>query len=530
MSGDLDFLLQHGMSLDEIHRLMDHDDFTLEQITESAKRIVERGDSLTPDTQEWEPPIPFDTIQTPDFPVDSLPAPVAAFVEALAESTQTPPEMAGILALGVLSTAFQSRYVVQVTPDWKEPLCLYTVAVAPPADRKSAVISALTGPLHEWEAEQRELEAEEIARNEAERDLLEKSLQAAKTRAANGKGDFDTKKQEVLELSSQLARFKDLHPYRLLMDDATTEKLIDVMDQQGGAITVCSSEGGIFDIINGRYDRTANLDVYLKGHSGDTLTVDRIGRKANRIPNPRLSMILTVQPSVLSGLMDNATLKGRGLCARFLYAMCKSKVGHRNITPAPVPEKVRQDYRDFVRQILSNQGSGTVHLDQYADEIRIDYQRYVEKKLGSEWEYLRDWGGKATGAMVRIAALLHLASFPATEPISPETMAGATSIAEFLGAHAMAAYRLIGADESQENAKYLLRRIETAGQDTITQRDLFDLCKGKFKKVENMTPALQTLTDMGYVRIEDQSTGGRPSKKIVLNPLRRRSRRSKRAS
>lgn len=530
MSGDLDFLLQHGMSLDEIHRLMDHDDFTLEQIAESAKRIVERGDSLTPDTQEWEPPIPFDTIQTPDFPVDSLPAPVAAFVEALAESTQTPPEMAGILALGVLSTAFQSRYVVQVTPDWREPLCLYTVAVAPPAERKSAVISALTSPLCEWETEQRDIEADELAQNQAERDLLEKSLQAAKTRAANGKGDFDTKKQEVLELSSRLARFKDLHEYRLLADDCTTEKLADLMAQQNGSITVCSSEGGIFDILNGRYDRSANLDLYLKAHSGDTLTVDRIGRKGNRILNPRLSMILTIQPSVLYGLMDNATFKGRGLCARFLYSVCRSKVGHRNVTPAPIPEKVRQDYRNFVRHILSDHGSGTVHLDQYADEIRIDYQRYVEGKLGGEWEHLRDWGGKATGAMVRIAALLHLASFQATEPISPETMAGATSIAEFLGAHAMAAYRLIGADEPQEDAKYLLRRIEATGQDAITRRDLFDLCKGKFKKVENMTPALQTLTDMGYVRIEDQSTGGRPSKKIVLNPLRKRSKSSRRAS
>ena len=46
MAGDLDFLLQHGMSLDEIHRLMDHDGFTLGQITESARRIVGQGGSL----------------------------------------------------------------------------------------------------------------------------------------------------------------------------------------------------------------------------------------------------------------------------------------------------------------------------------------------------------------------------------------------------------------------------------------------------------------------------------------------------
>lgn len=524
MSEDLEFLLQHGMSLDDIHRLLDRDGFTMEQIMESARRIVERGDSLTPNHQEWAEPVPFDTIQTPDFPVDTLPAPVAAFVGALAESTQTPPEMAGILSLGVLATAFQSKYTVQITSDWAEPLCAYAVAVAPPGERKSAVISALTKPLHEFEAEQRELEMEEIAQNEAERDLLEKSLQAAKNKAANGKGDFNAKKQEVLELSAQLARFKELHPYRLLADDSTTEKLVDIMDKQGGGITVCSSEGGIFDMIAGRYDRTANLDVYLKGHSGDSLTVDRIGRKPNHIPNPRVSMILTVQPSVLYGLMDNATFKGRGLCGRFLYSMCKSKVGHREITPPPVPEHIGRGYQDFIRQILSDRGSGTVYLDKDADEVRIEYQRYVEGKLGGEWEHMRDWGGKATGAMVRIAALLHLSSFPASEPISLETMVNATSIAEFLGAHAMAAYRVIGADEAQENAKYLWRRIEATGQSAITRRDLFRLVRGKFKKSEYMEVPLRILAEYGYICIEDverEGAGRKASPKINVNPLAR---------
>lgn len=95
---------------------------------------------------------------------------------------------------------------------------------------------------------------------------------------------------------------------------------------------------------------------------------------------------------------------------------------------------------------------------------------------------MRDWGGKAVGAMLRIAALLHLSSFPSTEPISPETMAGATSIAEFLGAHAEAAYQAMGADESVEDAKYLWRRIAASGEAEISKRDLFRLVRGKFKK------------------------------------------------
>lgn len=521
MAGDLDFLLQHGMSLDEIHRLMDHDGFTLEQITENASRIVERGESLTTNNQDWVEPVPFDTIQTPDFPVDALPAPVAAFVEALAESTQTPIGMGGALSLGVLATAFQSKYTVQITPDWREPLCLYTVSVAPPGERKSSVISALSGPVNEYEAEQRELEAAEIAQNETERDLLEKALMAAKTSAVKGKGNFETKKQEALDLSAQLARFKEIHPFRLLVDDTTPEKLVDLMDQQGGSITVCSAEGGVFDAIAGRYDRSGNFDVYLKGHSGDSITVDRIGRKPNHIPHPRLTMILTIQPLVLRGLMDNATFRGRGLCGRFLYSMCESKVGHREVSPAPIPGKVRSDYRLFVRQILSTQGSGIVRLSHDADEIRKEYQGFVEAKLGNEWEHMRDWGGKLVGAMVRIAALLHLSSFPATEPISAETMAGATSIAEFLGAHAMAAYQMMGGDEAQENAKYILKRVASEGKKKLTRSELTRLCRGKFQKADDMAPAINELSDRGYIRRLEDDVGYNNRKQVVyeINPL-----------
>jgi len=464
----------------------------------------------------WEPPVPFNESELPDFPVDALPAPVSNFVEELSVSTQTPAEMGGVLSLGILATAFQSRYEVEITPDWREPLCLFPVAVAPPGERKSAVIAALSGPVYEYEAEQRQYEAAELAQNETERVLLEKALQAAQNSAARGKGDFEAKRQEALDISAQLANFKELHPFRLLVDDTTPEKLTDLMEMQGGSITVASAEGGVFDSI-GRYDRAANFDVYLKGHAGDTISVDRIGRKSNYIAKPRLTMILTIQPSVLYGLMENATFRGRGLCGRFLYSMCKSKVGHREVSPAPMSSSTRAEYRQFVRHILADQESGIVRLSTDADTIRQEYQAYIEKKLGGEWEHMRDWGGKAVGAMVRIAALLHLSSFPVTEQISPETMAGATSIAEFLGAHAEAAYQAMGADETQESAKYLWRRIK--GHSELSKRDLFNACKGKFKKVESMEPGLCVLEEMGYVRIETIQTGGRPTQKVKVNPL-----------
>ena len=100
-------------------------------------------------------------------------------------------------------------------------------------------------------------------------------------------------------------------------------------------------------------------------------------------------------------------------------------------------------------------------------------------------------------------------------------------VAEFLSAHAVAAYQVMGANEEYENARYLWGRIESSGQDEMSKRDLFRLCKGKFKRVEDMEPALQTLVTMGYVREVDLSTGGRPTKKLFFNPCDKRAKRDK---
>ena len=475
------------------------------------------------DKDPWEPPIPFEEIETPDFPVDCLPGPLSDFVECLSDSTQTPEEMAGVLSLGVLATAFQSRYMVEVTPDWQEPLCLWPVAVAAPGERKSAVIAALICPMEEYQAERRRAEAVEIARNQAERKLLEGRLAAVQR--PDKKVPLEDQQAEAYALSAQLAEFEDRHPFRLLVDDTTTEKLADIMEMQGGCITVASAEGGVFDAMSGRYDKSANFDVYLKGHAGDSLSVDRITRNSNYIPKPRLTMLLTVQPIVLSGLMGNATLKGKGMCGRFLYAMCRSKVGRRKVDPPPVPLEVKRRYSQFVRQILDDSGRGIIRLSDEADMVRMDYQSQIEKRLGTEWEFMQDWGGKLVGACVRIAALIHAGNAQG-EPgavlrtrVSGDTMSAAVKIGEFLAANAEAAYKVMGASEGYEDAKYLWRRIAENGKTELSRRDLFNLCKGKFKTVEQMQPSFQILIERGFIREEERKTGGRPTKRVTVNPL-----------
>ena len=80
---------------------------------------------------------------TAAFPVDALPSWVADQVAAIAEFTQTPPDLAGCVALAALSTAAGGRATVEIRPGWREPLNIFTAVAMPPGSHKSAVFAAI---------------------------------------------------------------------------------------------------------------------------------------------------------------------------------------------------------------------------------------------------------------------------------------------------------------------------------------------------------------------------------------------------
>ena len=125
---------------------------------------------------------------------------------------------------------------------------------------------------------------------------------------------------------------------RLLADDATPEATASLLADHGGRIAVVSSEGGVFDTIAGRYSRAVNIDVYLKGHSGDTIRVDREGRPPQYIPRAALTVGLMIQPRVLESIAANRDFTGRGLLARFLYAQPVSRSAGAGPEPRPSPK------------------------------------------------------------------------------------------------------------------------------------------------------------------------------------------------
>lgn len=124
----------------------------------------------------WEPPIPFDDYKLPEFPTGALSDWLRDFVEAEARATQTPPDLAAMLALAVCAAACAKRLEIRLKDGWIEPLNLFTITVLPSGNRKSAVFRHLTAPLEEYEAAEAVRLAPAIADASARRRLAEARL------------------------------------------------------------------------------------------------------------------------------------------------------------------------------------------------------------------------------------------------------------------------------------------------------------------------------------------------------------------
>ena len=271
--------------------------------------------TAAPGERRWEPPIPFGAAgEVPGFPVEVLPGWLGEYVAAVATATQTPPDLAGMLALAVLATVAAGAVEVQPRPGWREPLCLFVAVGMDAGTRKSSVFTALTQPVAEFERDQAAAALPAITETITLRRIADQA--AAHAEAAASKAPVDQQEERQAEAIARAAEAANLvvPPVpRWLVDDATPEALAGLLATYG-RIALLSPEGDVFDQMAGRYNQAAgpNLGVYLKGHAGDLLKVDRRGRPPEYVERPCLTIGLAVQPEVLRRAGRPARVPGPG--------------------------------------------------------------------------------------------------------------------------------------------------------------------------------------------------------------------------
>ncbi len=474
---------------------------------------------------EWPEIESFDKLDLPRFPTHALPDPLRPWVQAESHATQTPADLAGLLALAVCSACIARRVVVQPRSGWREPVNLFVAVLLEPGNRKSAVFADALKPLRELEAEMIEAARPVVAREQSDRRQEEARLRKLEKRAAE-KGDTEARHQAG-NLAAHLAKHAEPGLPRLIVEDATAEKLGMVLAEQGGRIASMSPEGGVFDLMAGLYSKSGipQFGVYLMGHSGDDLITDRVSRNSVRVERPALICAYAMQPAVIKGLAEKAAFRGRGLLARFLYAAPQSWIGRREIAPAPVSNTTREAYRQTVRTLAQVEGEFVLQLAADAADLLRNWESEIEAMLGDggQMEIMRDWGAKLAGATLRLAAVLHCVEHGPTGCIEGRTIAAAVAIARYLVPHAEAVLNMMLANEetTEDDARYLLRWIERHGRREFTKSEAQHHGKRRFPKANDIDPALAELTRRGFIRLraaERTGPGRPPSPTYEVNP------------
>jgi hypothetical protein len=505
----------------------------LKEVQAYAKPIPEEWRLMSETETDWPAPINLEAATFPNWPDDVFPDNIQKFVTALSISTETPPELSPLMVLAALSTAAQGKYKVQVKSDYFEPVNIWTCAALPSGSRKTAVQTAATAPLTAWEKLQRETTEPAVQKTTSDHATLSERISQLRKEAGRVNDDeFEELKKQIAMLEAELPEIPPTP--QIWAQDVTPENLGIIMAANNERMAVLSDESGIFEIMAGRYSGgIPNLDLFLQGHAGSPVRVNRGSRPPIFMQAPMLTLGLSPQPEVLRGLTEKPGFRERGLLARFLYTLPHSNLGYRTLDARPMLPECRVRYADILTAMLNHEMAESAEklpcphilkIDEKALQVWQSFALRVEAGMreGGTYAHLTDWAGKFPGVVVRIAALLHIARHASKKPwrieISLKDMNAALRMAGALSAHALAVFDLMGADPALDGARVVLRWIVREGKSEFTFRDCHYVHKTRYKRAAELEPIIDVLIERHFIRPRLGKGAHRPSRVLEVNP------------
>lgn len=430
------------------------------------------------------------------FPVDGFPPWIRTFVNEAALSYQVDRGMVGSAVLACLAIALQAKYDVQARRDHIEQLSLHVVIIASSGSRKSPVIRKVFEPAYQYEA-----------------DLI---------------NDIRNR-MDVQEQSGSSTPLPTI-----VIDDCTPEALVIRLEQNLGRVGIVSTEGNLFSVLSGRYSKTSDYNVLAKAYSGDQIRYDRVGRPANYVPHPHVSLCIGMQPHVFRSLVDNASLDGQGILSRWCIAEFQNPSSPREYNVDDISEETSANYKNHMMSLLSLAvPQKPIHLTLSPEAFslfctmqnEIDAESIATEQIPGNHAIV-SWINKKGGTILRLAGLLHVSNDLLTSEITTAELMAAARLAGWYYENAV---RLLSSrNRVISNALNLWKQLRSirADDNSVAYSQLtHDCCRNKrflipeTNKLNNdaISDALNILVEHGYVRIETIPTSGRNARVIFLS-------------
>lgn len=452
------------------------------------------------------------------FPLDVLPRPARAMVEAIARSRAVDPSAVSAAVLSAISAGVGlSRIFYDDFSKWTETGTVWLALVARSGSRKSIIIDDLFAPHME---RQRRLVAEHAAA-ESEHQRLFDAWEAR--RGSTNSGD-----EEPRPLPPEFE-----HVYT---SDTTQEGLVSILAKQPRGVIIIADELNSFFGNFGRYSGNADAErsFYLSLFRGLDYKKDRAGAAPVFIERASAGIVGGIQPLILAKSFD-AQAMASGLASRFLLVDIVPSV--KTYEAGPTRDE-RSLYEKFIYDLYGLQ------LDQCSVEGGVVAQsplqvgpskearvllkgfirRWSEESLLSQ-EHMQAAMSKLEAYAIRVALLRRVCrevdgSARPEDEISREDMEAGIRVAWWFRERAVSIYEDLAGPESHQSRvrlEMICEVIRSRFRGCVT---LSEWRRRNRKRDKNVAESeLDSLVDAGLAEKRKRSpgtAGGKPTVEYAL--------------
>lgn len=344
------------------------------------------------------------------LPLDGISPKASAIIDSVVKSLQCSPDIALSAMFTAVGTAAGKRVVIDDGKFQNYP-CLWTCIVAASGSNKSAPLKFFMQPLKD--------------RDSYNYDAYNEELKAYKQ--AEEKGERPVFRQHIISDSTPEARNQALY-----------------INSNGILLYRDELKGFIDDFC--RYNKSGELSQMLSVFDSDTIVVNRKSDDTLLIKDPFMSIIGTIQPSLLSDAFGNDSMMNSGFNQRWLFCYPDEQAPEM-YNDVSIDKSVISDWRDFIYNLLIYDFSATggkLNIRGEAKKVYIDYYNNLQVKKASADDYLRSVYSKLQIHVIRWAGIVHiLGDDPMSVNITREEMEYSVNCMEYFEHCALKVYKIL---------------------------------------------------------------------------------------
>ena len=489
--------------------------------------------SSAPEVFEWPEVEPLDDQLRPvaPFKPEFLPDSIRPWVVDVSERMSVPLDFTGICALTTIAGVIGRRVFVcpkAKDKEWKESIALSGAVVAESGKTKTPTWKTFTNIAVEKEADWQEDHKKKAA----------KYAEDAKAWEALDKKNKETEKKTGVVQNTPPAPEEPIPSRRLLLNDATPEKMHDVMKSNPCGLFYLRDELSSWVAEFDKEGREVQRGMFLAAMNGnDPYTVDRIGREGGSA-TMCVSVFGGFQPDMFRDFLNNATNVSDGTIPRFPLLVWPDEPD-LPIIDRQANDSAKQQFRRVIRELAEmTERQVLINFSPEAQPVFDSWLVNLNRKIQTEENSgKRSHLSKYKGALPKIAALLQIVDLVSnglveTRQRQPSGMVlqgwhvidlahinKAIDLLAYLETHM---HRIYGCIQTpiQKAESAIAKRLRNGDLNSgFTIRAIQRKHWRDLSRPEYIDLALETLVEKGWLRDLPKSEGrGRPTTAWEINP------------